>query len=83
MPALPPGAERSLKDPYAEKKSPWPKVILLVLLLFGAYKALDKLGFIDRWMDVLRGRQTVHAQELKPGAAPKPAAAPADTAPHP
>lgn len=84
LPALPPGAERSLKDPYAEKKSPWPKIILILLLLFGAYKALDKLGFIDRWINSIRGKETV--QEVKPVIVPEPAALPAtqpDTPPNP
>jgi hypothetical protein len=35
---LPEGAERSLTDPYAEKRSPWPPIITLaVLLLIFAY----------------------------------------------
>lgn len=32
MATLPPGAERSLTDPYAEKKSPWPWLILFAAL---------------------------------------------------
>lgn len=37
MPKLPAGAERSLVDPYAPKKSPWPKIFawLVVLGLIG------------------------------------------------
>jgi len=27
---LPPGAQRDLVDPFAEKKSPWPKAIVLL-----------------------------------------------------
>ena len=30
--ALPPGSQRDLVDPFAEKKSPWPKVIVIVIL---------------------------------------------------
>ena len=42
---LPPGAERSLEDPFADKKSVWPKlllliIVLLVLLFFLAGKGL-------------------------------------------
>jgi len=33
--ALPAGAERALTDPYAEKSSPWPKVIAVLALLAG------------------------------------------------
>ena len=31
--ALPPGSQRDLVDPFAEKKSPWPKVIVVLILL--------------------------------------------------
>ncbi|MEY4766541.1 MAG: hypothetical protein RI907_3214 [Pseudomonadota bacterium] len=34
--ALPAGAERALVDPYAEKSSPWPKVILALAVVAGA-----------------------------------------------
>jgi len=47
--ALPPGAQRDLVDPYAEKKSPWPKVIVLALIAYGVYLALDHLGFVNEW----------------------------------
>jgi hypothetical protein len=50
---LPPGAQRDLKDPYAEKKSPWPTVALVGLLLYLAYFACDQLGFVNEWS---RGR---------------------------
>jgi len=30
---LPPGAERLLEDPFADKKSVWPKVLLIILIL--------------------------------------------------
>ncbi len=35
--SLPPGSQRDLIDPFAEKKSPWPKiiVILIILMLLG------------------------------------------------
>ena len=47
--ALPPGSPRDLVDPFAEKKSPWPKVIVVVILLVITYAVLDKLGFINDW----------------------------------
>jgi hypothetical protein len=47
--ALPPGSQRDLVDPFAEKKSPWPKVIVVVIVLIAAYVALNKLGFIHEW----------------------------------
>jgi hypothetical protein len=30
---LPPGSQRDLVDPFAEKKSPWPKIIAVLVLL--------------------------------------------------
>jgi hypothetical protein len=30
---LPPGSQRDLRDPYAEKKSPWPIVIVLAIII--------------------------------------------------
>jgi hypothetical protein len=47
--ALPPGSQRDLVDPFAEKKSPWPKIIVVVLLLVAAYLAFNKLGYIYDW----------------------------------
>ncbi|MCA8959139.1 MAG: hypothetical protein KDC38_01450 [Planctomycetes bacterium] len=35
LPFLPPGSQRSLKDPYAPKKSIWPRLILFLLILAG------------------------------------------------
>jgi len=46
---LPPDAERNLTDPYAEKRSPWPRVILALLILAGAYYLLDRKGKIHQW----------------------------------
>ncbi len=39
--ALPPGSQRDLVDPFAEKKSPWPKRIVLLILLCLAFKWLN------------------------------------------
>ncbi len=47
--SLPPGSQRDLVDPFAEKKSPWPKILVLVLLLALAYVALNKMGYIYDW----------------------------------
>lgn len=48
---LPPGSKRSLSDPYAEKKSLWPKIIIILILLWVALFALDKSGLLSRWVD--------------------------------
>ncbi len=42
--ALPPNAERTLTDPYAEKPSPWPKIILALFVLAGI--VLAGLSFV-------------------------------------
>jgi len=46
---LPPGAQRDLIDPYAEKKSPWPKIIIFLIILGIAYAILNKLGYVYEW----------------------------------
>ncbi len=46
---LPPGAQRDLADPYAEKKSPWPKLIIIAIIVYSIYTALDHLGFVNEW----------------------------------
>jgi len=33
MPKIPAGSERSLADPFAEKENPWPKIIVVLILL--------------------------------------------------
>jgi hypothetical protein len=49
--ALPAGSERDLTDPFAEKKSPWPSLIVLALILFLTYKVLDGMGYVSEWTD--------------------------------
>jgi len=46
---LPLGSTRDLVDPFAEKKSPWPKVIFILILLALACLLLNKMGFIYDW----------------------------------
>jgi len=46
---LPPGAERDLSDRFAEKKSPWPRLIILLFVLYLVYFVLNYLGFIYQW----------------------------------
>jgi len=53
--ALPPGAARDLVDPFAEKKSLWPKLLLALLLLLLGYYVLDKLGYVYWLGHVLGG----------------------------
>jgi len=75
--ALPPGSQRDLVDPFAEKKSPWPKVIAVVLLLIAAYLVLNKLGYIYDWTNGRIGAPK--SVRLEQGT-PAPTAAPAKAA---
>jgi hypothetical protein len=56
LPKLPAGAERSLDDPYAEKRSPWPKVIVFLIVLGIAYAVLNSMGLIYDWTDGRLGK---------------------------
>ncbi len=47
--ALPPGSTRDLSDPFAEKPSPWPKLITVVVILWIAYALLNRMGYIYDW----------------------------------
>ena len=47
--ALPPGASRSLSDPYAEKQTPWGTWFFLLLLVVIAV-VLWRQGFLDRFL---------------------------------
>ena len=48
---LPPGAQRDTVDRFAEKPSPWPKLIIFALVLYIIYAVLSNLGFIYQWTD--------------------------------
>jgi hypothetical protein len=89
---LPPGAVRSLHDPYAEKKSPWKSVLVLLLTLLTALAWY--VGRLDAYLP--GGLKSVkilgvNAPAYKAPPAPTPpvaqpapsAAAPAPTAPPP
>ena len=72
---LPEGAERSLDDPYAEKRSVWPKVIVLVIVLAIAYAVLNRFGLIHEWTGGRIGTAPTTAAAA-PAAPAAPAAAP-------
>ena len=48
---LPAGSEYNPVDPFAEKSSPWPKVIVFFIVLALAYAGLNKGGLIHKWTD--------------------------------
>jgi len=52
---LPEGAVRKLEDPFADKKSPWPKLIILIAILLALFYMLYRLGLIHQWMSGIIG----------------------------
>lgn len=90
---LPPGAQRSLVDPYAEKQRPW-KLYLIVLTLLTAIALLWQYGVFDRLTQSfsnnadLAAGQPVETQPSIPATTAQPEVAkennkPADAAPLP
>lgn len=53
--ALPEGAVRKLEDPFADKKSPWPGVILLIVLVLVVLYLLNRLGLLGQWLSAIFG----------------------------
>jgi hypothetical protein len=53
--ALPGGAQRSLEDPFADKKSPWPKILLLAGALLILLYLLARGGLLARWTAAILG----------------------------
>jgi hypothetical protein len=79
--ALPPGSQRDKVDPFAEKKSPWPTIIVLVFVLVLAYVALNKMSYIYDWTNGRLGDpKPVQAEKAAPAAkaAPEATAKPAE-----
>jgi len=62
---LPPGSERSLQDPYAEKQKVWPKLLVLILILCGIAYGLHKAGYLGQWIGY--GPTPPTATESAPG----------------
>ena len=52
---LPTGSVRKLEDPYADKKSPWPRIILLVLIILALLWVLNQRGLLCRWTSAIFG----------------------------
>jgi hypothetical protein len=53
--ALPEGAVRKQADPFADKKSPWPKLIILIAILLALFYMLCRLGLIQKWISGISG----------------------------
>jgi hypothetical protein len=80
--ALPSGSQRDLFDPFAEKKSQWPKVIAAVVVLWIIYAILNNLGFINEWTNGRLGtaKSTRRSTEQVIPSAPAVEAKPAEAA---
>lgn len=70
--ALPPGAQRDMVDPFAEKKSPWPTIIVLLIIAWIAYAVLNSKGLIHKWTDGKLGKPA--AAQVEPADKAKAAA---------
>jgi hypothetical protein len=46
---LPPGALPAAADPFAERRSPWPRVALAIVAVGFTYSLLNTMGFIHEW----------------------------------
>ena len=71
---LPPGAERCLRDPFEQRKTPWKTYLFLVALLAA-------LGLLWHNGTLQKGWQDVRARLAPPPAATQPAPAKPETAP--
>ena len=69
---LPPGAECDSRDPFEEKKSPWPKIIVLLIILYVAFKWLN--GGLDVHLPKALRHDTHFESGTWFGKKPKPAA---------
>jgi hypothetical protein len=78
---LPKGAERSLKDPFAEKRSPWPRILLVLILLLGIAFCLWKTGYASRWWPRIPRPEEVWFEKPEAKASEAPAEAPATETP--
>jgi len=52
---LPPGAERSLEDPFADKKSKWPQVLLVIAILLLLFYFLNGKALVLKLLNDLFG----------------------------
>jgi hypothetical protein len=50
LPVIPPGSTRSLSDPYARKRSVWPRILLLLLVLAGIGYGLYRTNLLHEWL---------------------------------
>jgi hypothetical protein len=69
--ALPEGSTRLLEDPFADKKSPWPKVLLLLVIVALLLYVLNVRGLLYDWTGGMVGsRPTATHSTAAPAPAP-------------
>ncbi len=68
---LPKGAQRSMRDPFAEKKTPWKRWAILLALFVALGMAWDK-GYIQRLADSLKPMIFPAATQTNATTAPQP-----------
>jgi len=61
---LPPGSSVDISDRYAEKSSAWPKVLLVMFLVWWVHSYLDYQGWFYRWTDGKYGKPTPEIRQL-------------------
>jgi hypothetical protein len=72
LPSMPAGAERSLVDPFAEKKSVWPRLLLALAAFAAIAWILYRTNVLHRWfpdVEILRHHAEVSLQADKEKAA--------------
>ena len=71
---LPPGSRRDSTDPYAEKTFPWKRLVLLLLVLYGAYRwysgAMDAMLPSPVRSTAILGKWAPRAEPVGKGAVP-------------
>jgi hypothetical protein len=72
--ALPPGAQRSLRDPFAQKKTPW-KTYLFLAILLAVLGELWYLGVLEKGWHELKARAAPPVTQPAPAKTEAPAQA--------
>lgn len=71
LPVLPKGSKRSRLDPFAERKSPWLRIVVTALLIYGCFTVLDSLGFVYEWTGGRVGERKSVPIKVKESVLPK------------
>jgi hypothetical protein len=75
---LPPGAQRSLQDPFAEKKRPW-KLYFLLVVFIAAVAFLWQQGFLQQWWERFASHEATTVTEEPAPATPEEPTPPPDS----